>query len=378
MKTRAYKLIPLISLTASMAFSCAQACTFITIKAQDGSVMAARTMEFGPNLQSLVKTSPRGREFSNTTPDGKKSMSWKSKYGYVYMNYFGLDHSVDGMNEQGLTVSSLYLPGYAKYPPQPLSGLDHAIPYMQAIDWILGSFKTVAEAKAALENVTVFSQPMTIPGHGQVVFPLHDIVTDATGQSIVIEWVNGKQHIYDNPLGILTNAPTFDWQTTNLKNYANLSPYSPKPMTIDGYEYSSTGQGSGMVGLPGDTTPPSRFVKMAFLTKTALPVADASNAMVLAQHIIENVYIPKGLVRGTQDQGVSSVEITQWTVFKDLTNHVLYFNSYGYPQLRSINLDKLNLTEGAPQLSIPIASATPQAVDITEQYKKMSAPKKDS
>ncbi|MDF1760360.1 MAG: choloylglycine hydrolase family protein [Coxiellaceae bacterium] len=375
MKINAYKLIPLISVTASMAFSCAQACTYITMKAQDGSVVVGRTMEFGPNLNSQVTTSPRGREFSNTTPDGKKSMSWKSKYGYIFMNYFGQNAAVDGMNEEGLTISSLYLPGYTKYPAQPLTGLDHAIPYTQVDDWALGNFKTVAEVKAGLKNITVFSQTMTVPNHGQVVFPLHEVITDATGQSIVIEWVDGKRHVYDNPLGILTNAPTFDWQLTNLKNYANLSPYSPKPIDIDGFDYSSTGQGSGMVGLPGDTTPPSRFVKMAFLSKTALPVADTNSAMVLAQHIITNVFIPKGLVRGTKDEGASGVEITQWTVFKDLTNHVLYFNSYDYPQLRSISLDKLNFSEGAPSMSIAIGSATPQAVDITEQYKKMTTPK---
>ncbi|MDF1797212.1 MAG: choloylglycine hydrolase family protein [Coxiellaceae bacterium] len=377
MKINTYKLLPLIALASAVAFSCAQACTYITIKAQDGSVMIGRSMEFGPNLNSQVMSSPRGRDFSNTTPDGKKSMSWKSKYGYVYMNYFGQPGAVDGINEQGLSASLLYLPNSTQYPAQPTSNLDHAIPYLQVSDWALGNFKTVAEVKAALNNITVFSQPISIPNHGQVVFPLHAIFSDATGQSIVIEWVKGKRHVYDNPLGVLTNDPTFDWQITNLKNYANLSPYSPSPVDIDGFDYSSTGQGSGMVGLPGDTTPPSRFVKMSFLTKTALPVADSNSAMVLAQHILGNVSIPKGFVRGSKEQGLAGIETTQWTVYKDLTNHVLYFSSYDYPQLRSINLDKLNLTKDAGQLSIPIANATPQAVDITEQYKKMAAAKSE-
>lgn len=352
----------------------ANACTYITIKAQDGSVVAGRTMEFGPSLNSNIMTSPRGRVFSNKTPDGLKSMTWKAKYGFVYMNYFGQNSAVDGMNEKGLSASGLYLPGFAKYAEQPTSGLDHAIPYFQFDDWVLSNFQTVEEVKQALQSVTVFSQAISLPGHGNVVFPLHDVLTDATGQSITVEWVDGKTNVYDNKIGILTNSPTFDWQMTNLQNYANLSPYSPHPITLNGITYSGTGQGSGMVGLPGDTTPPSRFVKMAMLTQTALPVNNATQATALAESIIGNVFIDKGLVRGAKDQGTAGIETTQWTVFKDLTNHVLYFKSYDYPQLRSINLDKLNFSDNAKVLSMPISQTAPIAVDVTSSYLSSTSP----
>lgn len=230
----------------------------------------------------------------------------------------------------------------------------------------------VAQVKAVLPKMTVFSQGLPISGHAGATFPLHIIITDATGKSIVVEWVNGKEYIYNNNvLGILTNDPIFPWQVTNLKNYANLSPYSPTPIEIDGFTYSGTGQGAGMVGLPGDISPPSRFVKMAFLTKTAVQPATGKDAVILADHIIGTVFIPFGLVRSTKAAEFSGYEKTQWTVLKDLTHHVLYFKTYGQLMLQSIDLNKINFSKGAPLLSIPMTNSMPLSVNITKAYTKL-------
>lgn len=348
----------LILSTLLFSYSTAIACTDITIKANDGTVMVGRTLEFGSDLMSNIMTSPRGRVFKTTTPNGKPGLSWTSKYGYLFLDYFNLGYPVDGMNEKGLSFGYLYLPGYTQYPTVPKGKESRSVPYTTFADWILGNFSTVAQLKKALANINVYAQPLTVAGHQNFVFPLHAIVTDAQGNSIVIEFAKGKMQIYDDKLGILTNSPTFPWQLTNLKNYANLSPYSPKTIIIDGYKYSGTGQGSGMFGLPGDTTPPSRFVKMTMLTKTALPVNDAMGALILAHHIINTVDIARGTVRGEKGKSENSndMETTQWTVFKDLKNRILYFTSYNNSTLQAIDMNKLDFSKNAPQLKMPVAS----------------------
>lgn len=348
----------------SMLANVSLACTNIMVESKDNAVIIGRTLEFGPSLKSELVTSPKGQTFSNTTPEGKESLSWQGKYGFVYLNFFGQDHTIDGMNDQGLSIGLLYLPGYTDYPKVSDAELKNAIPYFQLGDWVLSQFKTTEEAKAALENLTVFGQALEIDGKSHT-FPIHFVINDASGKSIVIEFNKGEKQIYDNPLGILTNSPTFDWQLNNLKNYANLTPYGIKPIIVDGFNYSSTGQGSGMVGLPGDTTPPSRFVKMSFLQKTAYPVDTAEQAVVLADHLIGNVFIANGTVR--DEKGTPGTETTQWTVFKDLKNGKLYFESYDYPALQVVNLNDLNLKEGAKVVRLPVNNPAPIATDVSKQ-----------
>jgi choloylglycine hydrolase len=335
-------------------YTSALACTDITLKAKDGTVLVARTMEFGPNLDSAIVSSPRAKIFKTKAPDGKPGLSWSSKYGYIFADYFHSGHPVDGINEKGLSFGYLYLPGYTQYPTVPKGEDSKALSYIDFADWVLGNFSSVAQVKKTLSHVDVFAKPSSFSNLKKVVFPLHAIITDAKGHSIVIEFVKGKVHVYNDKLGILTNSPTFDWQITNLKNYVNLSPYAPAPIKINGQTYSVTGQGSGMLGLPGDSTPPSRFVRMAVITSTVIPAKDAIAALVLAQHIIGNVDIPRGMVRGEKGKK-SALETTQWTVFKDLTHHILYFKSYDNSTLQSVAISKVDLSPNAKQLRIPIS-----------------------
>ena len=105
--------------------------------------------------------------------------------------------------------------------------------------------------------------PTILKGWPPQAQPFHYVVYDAAGASIAIEPIGGKLKIYDNPLGVMTNSPTFDWHMTNLRNYIALNPRNVPPLKIDGMTFRQFGEGSGMLGLPGDTTPPSRFVRAA-------------------------------------------------------------------------------------------------------------------
>jgi len=346
-------------------FAQAIACTHFKITAQDGTVVIGRSLEFGPNLESNIITVPRDTAFDNKAPDGSAGVSWKNKFGYVDLNGFQLPLAVDGMNEKGLSIGALYFPNKIQYQTVSTGEDKHALPYYAFGDWVLGNFSTVAEVKAALPTLRVYAKALEVQGK-PTTFPLHYVITDASGQSAVVEFVDGKMNVYDNKLGVFTNAPSFPWQLTNLRNYANLSPYSPAAVKVDGIEYSATGQGAGMFGLPGDTSPPSRFVKIAFLVDTAKEVPDAAGALNLAQHIMNNVDIPFGLVRGVKGDN-SPLESTQWVVFKDLKNHVLYFKSYDNQTLQAIYLDKLNFAKGAKSMKLPVENKQLPIADVTSQ-----------
>ena len=271
------------------------------------------------------------------------------------------------MNEKGLSFRYLYLPGFTEYAPMTDENVKNGISYLHFGYWVLSQFDNVDDVKKALNGMVLYDEPIKVGDHSDVTFPLHAIITDKTGKSIVVEIPDGKLHVYNNPLGILTNAPTFDWQILNLKNYVNLSPYAPEPTMVDGFPYTGTGQGAGSVGLPGDITPPSRFVKMSFLTKTASKVKTAEELVTLTQHILDNVFIPDGLVR--EKKGTGSHETTQWIVFKDLKNSRMYFNSYAYPTLRMIDLNALDFSKANPQAMYAMDAPTPIAEDVTEKMK---------
>lgn len=340
------------------------ACTDFRLTAQDGSMLIARSMEFAMDMKSNLRTSTRGRQFNEFAPNGKPGLFWKAQYGYIFLDAFNIDATLDGMNEAGLSFEYLYLPGETQYQNVPAGHEGQALSYFRLGDWVLGNFKTVDEVRNALANVYVFSQ--TYPGMGNTVFPVHAAIYDSTGKGIVVEFVGGKMNIFDNQVGVLTNSPTYDWQVTNLRNYVNLSPWTPIPVIIGDMVFAATGQGSGMKGLPGDTSPPSRFVKMSTLKVTVYPAKNAAEALNMAEHMIDNVFIPLGMVRAKNKDAVVS-EYTQWTIFKDLTNKIIYYKTYGDTTLHEIMLSQIDFSQNAPRLKMPMAD-NQFILDMTKQF----------
>ena len=148
--------------------------------------------------------------------------------------------------------------------------------------------------------------------------------------------------IYDNPISVLTNSPPFDWQMSNLQNYLNLKPENPDPILFRGVPIGPPGQGSGFLGMPGDWSPPSRFVKIATYLRFAKQTASCMEAVNLAEHLLNTVDIPLGEVR---DPGKETGDYTQWIVIKDLTQKVFYFRSYSDLVLKSVDMKKLNFDQ---------------------------------
>lgn len=348
-----------------LSASSSNACTVFRLKANDGSIIVGRSMEFAVDLKYDAVVVPRNKAYVSFAPGGKAGLSWKTQYGYVGIASFGMEFGLsDGMNENGLAVGLLWFESDMKWQDVAPGEMKQALAQGMVGDWILGNFATVEDVKREIRNVRVFNytDPKT-----KMSPTIHFIVYDAKGGCIVIEYEDGKCNIYDNPLGIMTNAPRFPWQLTNLRQYVGMTSEKPKPYQMSGLAFPATGHGSGMFGLPGDLSPPSRFVRLAVLTRFSDMQPDAESTLNLAQHIINTFDIPFGLVTDTMpDKKTVLKESTQWVTFRDLTNRIVYFKTYDNQNLRKIDLNRLDFS-GTVVKRIPMFGASEIIVDVTDR-----------
>lgn len=337
--------------TVVCLFSEVSACTAFQLKSQDGAFIYCRSMEYGFPLDSNLLIVGRDELLKGTAPNKKPGLQWKSKYGFVGMNQI-MDRTTvsDGMNEKGLVAGCLYLPGFAEYETPSASQFSKTLGPWELVTFLLSSCQSVQEVKAILQAVIVAHEET--PGMGGLILPLHFYVCDQTGANLVIEYVGGKRFIYDNPLGVLTNSPPFPWHMANLTNYMNLSPVNVPLLQLGHLKLKSVGEGSGFVGLPGDYTPPSRFIKAAFFSQAAVFPKTAKEAVRLGFHILNTFDIFEGAIqpvpsiKNGQLENISphqeNLETTQWAVVHDRVNLKTYFRSYGSLSVQMVDLSKIN------------------------------------
>jgi choloylglycine hydrolase len=330
----------------------ALACTGIRVTAKDGSVVRGRTLEFGTDLNSDVLMIPRGFARVGNTPDGKPGLSWNAKYASVGANGVGLPYLFDGLNEKGLAVGTFYFPTTAGYMPYTAADAGNTIAPWQVGSYLLENFATVDDVR---ENIGKIVVPTVIFPAWGFAPPAHYVVYDAAGNSIVIEYIGGKLHVYDNPLGVITNTPSFDWHMTNLRNYVNFSVNNVPAVKLGSVTLEPTGQGTGMLGLPGDFTPPSRFVRAVAFSQSVLPTMTGADAVLEVFHILNNFDIPKGSTRDGQKDANGNIEAdyTLWTSVTDLKTKRFYFRTYENSQIRMVDLMKMNL-DGKDVVTIPM------------------------
>lgn len=346
------------SLTTQIA-----ACTGIKLKAKDNSVVHGRTLEFGIQVAISAVIIPRNYSFTGTTPQGK-GLTYTSKYAAVGAIAFDNIALMDGMNEKGLSVGTFYFPTFAGYSTITADNQSRALSPVEFPNWIITQFATVDEVKASLSKVVI--APTITKEWGPTPAPFHYIVYEKSGKCLVIEPIDGKLITYDNELGTFTNSPTFDWHMTNLRNYINLTPFNVKPVVLNGVKLEPFGEGSGMVGIPGDFTPPSRFVRAAIFSSTAIQADNANDAVYQIFHILNNFDIPVGSAKTKVDNIIYSDQ-TQLTCARDPQSLTYYFRSYNDQDIKMIDLNQFDLN--AKTLKSLNITGQSQAKDISSQLK---------
>ena len=314
-----------------------EACTGITLKTAAGNSIVARTIEWGgSNLNSRYVVVPRGHAQTSYLPDGKKEgMTFLARYGYVGLAVEQDEFVAEGLNEAGLSAGLFYFPGYGQYAPYDPAQKSKSIADLQLVSWILGECETVDEVKKAVNRVRV----VAIDPRASTV---HWRFTDAGGRQVVLEIIGGKVQFYDSPLGVLTNSPDFAWQMTQLNNYVNLAPGTSPAHKLGNITLSSFGAGSGMLGLPGDITPPSRFVRAAFYQTSAPVQQNPEQTVRQCFQILNNFDIPIGIEFSEGETPTDIPSATQWTSATDPTNRRIYYRTMYNSLIRCIDLKSIN------------------------------------
>ena len=336
----------------------ALACTGITLRTTGGDAVPARTIEWaGNDLESKYAVVPRGHLHRSFVPGGKKEgMSFAARYGYVGLAVEQPEFVVEGMNEAGLSAGLFYFPNYGKYEDYNEDYKESTVSDLQLVSWMLASFKTIDEVKKAMRGIHV----VTIDPRGSTV---HWRITEESGRQVVLEIVGRKARFYENSLGVLTNAPDFKWHVTNLNNYVNLTAGPTADRIMGDFTLKAFGGGSGLHGIPGDMTPPSRFVRAAFFQLTAPKQPTGEKAVMQAFHILNNFDIPTG-IQFAEGQEVPDIpSATQWTVATDIASRRIYYRTMHNSTIRCLDLKKMDFRKLAYQWA-PLDAKKRQDVEM--------------
>jgi len=314
------------------------ACTAVDIVAADKSVIAGRTMEWAYDMKWTLVSQPKASELTLTAPAdlGLPDVKVATKYAVVGVSAGVIPGGalLEGQNSEGLGMSGNFLPGFTEY--QAVTKDDKS--YVSVLDfgsWALGNHATVAELRTALPAIKVWWNK-SLPS-GPTPPLLHFVFVDRSGDGIIVEYVGGALQISDNTAKVLTNAPTYDWHLLNLRNYLNLSSMGVSSRQVGEVNVTALGQGGGMTGLPGDFTPPARFVRAAFMRHWITQPKDADEATQAIDHILNTVDIPIGVAQSKENGEIVS-DYTQFVAIKDLTRNRLLITDYAH-RTRFVSLD---------------------------------------
>ncbi len=303
-------------------------CTAITYHTKDHYF--GRNLDLEYSYKETVTITPRNYPFNF-----RKVNAIKSHYAIIGMAYVNENYPLyyDAINEKGLGMAGLNFPTNAYY-GEVKNNKDNIAPF-EFIPWVLSQCANLDEVKKLLENINIaninFSE--NLPAS-----PLHWIIADKNA-SITVESVQDGLKIYDNPVGVLTNNPTFDIHMFNLNNYMSLSTEPPVNNFSKKLNFDIYSRGMGALGLPGDLSSTSRFVKATFTKMNSLS-DDSENASISQFfHILYSVYQQRGCVHMGEDK----YEITIYSSCCNMDKGIYYYTTYENSQITGIDMFKENL-----------------------------------
>ncbi len=303
-------------------------CTAISINSKQNEILLGRTLDFYHDFDLEICIIPKNYEWHSIIT----SRLYRNKYSFIGTaerekgNYL-----CDGMNEKGLGVAALYFPEHTN--PYKKAEVDqNAIANIEVVTYLLGNCENTNDIITIIPTIHIIEED------NQSSAPLHWIASDKTGKTISIEQTESGLHVINNPVGVLTNSPEFNWHLTNLRNYMNLSSKQLESVNWDSITLNPFGQGLGSFGLPGDFTSPSRFVRMAFAKNFIDLPETKEETIITCFELMKLVSIPKGLIL-TQDK---STNYTQYTIFMNLNTGDYYFNTYLNNTIKKANINDID------------------------------------
>ena len=320
-------------------------CTAITYKTIDHYF--GRNLDLECSYGESVTITPRNYPFHF-----RKQDTMTNHFAIIGMAYVVDDYPLyyDATNEKGLSMAGLNFPNYASYKPY-CAGKDNITPF-ELIPWLLGQCSTVAEAEKLLARINILEENFSdqLP-----LSPLHWIIADKE-RSITLEAVQDGIKIYDNSVGVLTNAPPFEHHLLNLNNYMQLT--CDKPQNFFGGQNTNLklktySRGMGALGLPGDASSMSRFVKASFVKLNSVSGNSEEESVSQFFHILKSVEMPRGMVHLEKDL----YEITVYSSCCNIDKGIYYYTTYDNSQISAVDMHQENL-DGSALISYPLNKTT--------------------
>ena len=316
-------------------------CTAVTYKTRDHYF--GRNLDLEYSYQETVTITPRNYVFPF-----RKMGKMESHFAMIGMAYIadGYPLYYDATNEKGLGAAGLNFPDNADYKPY-CEGKDNVSPF-ELIPWILSQCATVSEAEKLLARINLLNENFSdqLP-----LSPLHWIISDKE-RSITLESVKSGVKIYENPVGVLTNNPTFDYHLFNLNNYMHLSKEDPQNTFAgerENLELNTYSRGMGAMGLPGDASSMSRFVKATFVKMNARSANTEAESVSQFFHILKSVEMQRGCV--LLKNGL--YEITIYSSCCNTDRGIYYYTTYDNSQIHVVDMHRENL-EGSELVAYPL------------------------
>lgn len=312
-----------------------QACSSLAILDKANNVYHGRTLELSESLPSWLSFYPKNTHFQKKAPNGKDGISFDSKYEILAITTDeyndGGDHDVlQGMNSAGLSFS-LNMITSAEIKNLPESEYGDSIPVTAIGEWALANFSSVEEVTKAVESGHFWAP--VLKSFGDLQSPFHYAFYDKKGNSIVVEAVDGKLHVYNNPTRVMTNGPDFPWHLKNLNNYTQLTNVDKSSSVLGGIKVNQPDSGIAASQIPSSDTSVGRFIRGVYYT-TYAPKADSSKeAINTLAHIMNRFDRTKNITIDTIGEsgnagGKFESEYTVWTTLSDLTNGTMSVKGY--------------------------------------------------
>ncbi|MFT9267688.1 choloylglycine hydrolase family protein [Oenococcus sp.] len=292
-------------------------CTSITYQTEDNVRMLARTMDFSFQLGAKPIYIPRNYHFA--TLAGQSGFTSRLAFLGAGANVGGYIFA-DGLNEAGFLMAALYFSENAQYADQPdpdKANLESA----DLVAWGLGQASSVADFIDRFQKVVIVNQENRFL---KIVVPLHWVLADKSGVSKVLEITATGVHYYDNQVGVMTNSPAYGWHMENLRRYNHLQPQDHVDRQYGSFKAIADGPGYGAMGLPGDYSSVSRFIRAVFLRNYIGKTTGCEAGAKAVFHLLNAFDIPKGV----KIQANGESDYTQYKTVMDLTDSAYYFQLY--------------------------------------------------
>ncbi|WP_367376977.1 choloylglycine hydrolase family protein [Levilactobacillus cerevisiae] len=316
-------------------------CTSLTYENSRGDQFLARTMDFAFELGGQPIFMPRNQTIKGDAGE------FSTKYGFIGAGR-NLSHYmfVDGVNEFGLGAAALYFPEYVAYqkvaPTDKLGLAPHDV-----TAWALGNAKSVADLRELVKTIQILDVPVALLG---ITTPLHFIFSDSTGDTAVLEATSADLQLIDDPVGVMANAPQLSWHLQNLSTYGTMQAAERPLHDYEGLELKTQGPGTRALGLPGDYTSPSRFVRTVYNKHYSIKTDNTPDTLNLLQHLLDSVTIPKGVKLKADGKS----DYTQYRGYANLSERTYYMEPYDNLELQGVKLTDKMLTEWDTPVEYPL------------------------